>query len=238
MNKPSARVAALLEKTRSNRGRLVFACDATMSRQPTWDLAVQLQSVMFREAAKIGGLDIQLVWYRGVDEVGHTPWLSDVHELVSRMSMIKCDAGTTKIARVLRHVRAEHERETIGAAIFVGDAVEEAVGELYDAAVGQPPWFLFQEGDLPTVAVDRFGVPVSTTQTVESVFRKVAQTTGGAWARFDAHAAGQARRAAAGRRRLRRRRYEGARRSAYRWRAKAAQADEMSDVWPVYVRTC
>ena len=103
--------------------------------------------------------------------------------------MIKCDAGTTKIARVLRHVRAEHEREKIGAVIFIGDAVEEAVGELYDAAAGQPPWFLFQEDDLPTVAVDRFGVPVSTTQTVESVFRKIAQTTGGAWARFDAHAA-------------------------------------------------
>ena len=190
MNKPSARVAALLEKMRSNRGRLVFACDATMSRQPTWDLAVQLQSAMFEQAAKIGGLDIQLVWYRGIDEVAHTPWLSDVHALVSRMSMIKCDAGTTKIARVLRHVRAEHEREKIGAAIFVGDAVEEMPGELYDAAAGQPPWFLFQEDDLPAMTIDRFGAPTPE-MTVESIFRKLAEITGGAYARFNAGAAAQ-----------------------------------------------
>ena len=36
-------------------GRLVFALDATMSRQPTWDMACQLQADMFREAGSIGG---------------------------------------------------------------------------------------------------------------------------------------------------------------------------------------
>ena len=189
----SPRVAALLEKMRSNRGRLVFALDATMSRQPTWDLAVQLQSAMFEQAAKIGGLDIQLVCYRGVDEVGHTPWLSDVHELVSRMSMIKCDAGATKIGGVLRRVRAEHEREKIGAVIFVGDAVEEAPHELYAATVGQPPWFLFQENDAPVVTLDRYGAPVASfdtpVQQVETTFREIARMTGGAYARFDSGAA-------------------------------------------------
>ena len=67
---------------------------------------------------------------------------------ISRMSTIKCMAGTTKIARVLRHIRAEHEREKIGAAIFIGDAVEEQPGELYDAAADLGvPLFMFQEGD-------------------------------------------------------------------------------------------
>ena len=32
----------------SGRGRLIFALDATMSRQPTWDLAQSLQAKMFR----------------------------------------------------------------------------------------------------------------------------------------------------------------------------------------------
>ena len=31
-------------------GRIIFALDATRSRQPTWDAASQLQGDMFREA--------------------------------------------------------------------------------------------------------------------------------------------------------------------------------------------
>ena len=50
------------------RARLIFALDATLSRQPMWDIACQLQTEMFREAAAIGGLDIQLVYYRGMSE--------------------------------------------------------------------------------------------------------------------------------------------------------------------------
>ena len=37
------------------RGRLIFALDATMSRQPTWDTACTLQADMFREAAASAG---------------------------------------------------------------------------------------------------------------------------------------------------------------------------------------
>jgi hypothetical protein len=57
----SPRVAALLEKMRRNRGRLIFALDATASREPTWDMAAQLQASMFEQAAMIGGLDVQLL---------------------------------------------------------------------------------------------------------------------------------------------------------------------------------
>ncbi len=34
--------------TTGERGRLIFALDATMSRQPTWDTACRLQADMFR----------------------------------------------------------------------------------------------------------------------------------------------------------------------------------------------
>ena len=47
------------------RARLIFALDATMSRQPSWDLATHLQAGMFEAASKIGGLDVQLVYFRG-----------------------------------------------------------------------------------------------------------------------------------------------------------------------------
>jgi hypothetical protein len=48
-------------KTTASGGRLVFALDATASRQPTWDTACELQAEMFREVAVIGGLSVQLV---------------------------------------------------------------------------------------------------------------------------------------------------------------------------------
>ena len=44
-----------------------------MSRQPTWDTACALQADMFREAAAIGGLDIQLVYFRGFGECRASP---------------------------------------------------------------------------------------------------------------------------------------------------------------------
>ncbi len=52
--------------TSDGNGKLVFAMDATMSRQPSWDAALQTQAEMFREAGRIGGLDVQLVYF---------PWL-------------------------------------------------------------------------------------------------------------------------------------------------------------------
>ena len=63
-------IAEFIERVRAlgpagaegKRGRLVFALDATMSRQPTWDLACALQADMLREAVGAGGLDIQLVY--------------------------------------------------------------------------------------------------------------------------------------------------------------------------------
>jgi hypothetical protein len=187
----SPRVAALLEKIRRNRGRLIFALDATASRENTWDMAAQLQASMFEEAAKVGGLDVQLVYYRGVGEVRCSSWFSDAHELVSRMSMIRCMAGATKIARVLQHIRTENAREKVSAAIFVGDACEEVPQELYDAAAGLPPVFMFQEGDGLALYVDQRGeyVVAHPPQKVETVFREIARLTNGAWARFDAGAA-------------------------------------------------
>jgi hypothetical protein len=190
----SPRVAALLKKVQASRGRLIFALDATASREPTWDMAAQLQASMFEEAAKIGGLDVQLAYYRGNDEVRHTSWFSDAHELVGRMSAIRCMAGATKITRILRHIRSEHEREKVSAAIFVGDACEEMRGALYEAAAGlDVPIFLFQEGDNLAAYVDYRGEPAfdDPPQKVEHVFRELARLTNGAYARFDTGAAGK-----------------------------------------------
>jgi hypothetical protein len=189
----SPRVAALFKKIQASRGRLIFALDATASREPTWDMAAQLQAQMFEEAAKIGGLDVQLVYYRGTDEVRHTSWFSDAHELLGRMSAIRCAAGTTKIARILRHIRTENERENVSAAIFIGDACEEMRGALYEAAADlDVPLFMFQEGSNLALYVDPCTGLIRADDnppTVETVFRELARITNGAYARFDAGAA-------------------------------------------------
>lgn len=151
---------------------------------------MQTTAAMFEEAAKIGPpIDIQLVYYRGPSEVRALSWLSDASGFINRMSTIKCAAGSTKIGRVLGHIRAENEREKVNAAIFIGDAVEETPGELYDAAAGLAvPVFWFQEGDGAAIHTDQRGEYVLG-EKVEIIFRELARLTSGAWARFDAGAA-------------------------------------------------
>ena len=83
------------------RGRLIFALDATMSRQPTWDRACQIQADMFREAAVVGGLDVQLVYYRGQSECRASPWVAEPGRLGALMSRIDCRGGHTQIAKLL-----------------------------------------------------------------------------------------------------------------------------------------
>ncbi len=167
-------------KEAGRRGRLIFALDATMSRQPTWDTACRLQAEMFREAAAVGGLDVQLVYYRGFGECRASGWVSNGERLAQLMSRIDCRGGHTQIGKILAHARRETERARVQALVFIGDAMEEALDTLA-ASAGElglrgVPVFLFQEG----------GDPVA-----EQAFREIARLTRGAYCRFDAGAAHQ-----------------------------------------------
>jgi len=160
------------------RGRLVFALDATMSRQPTWDTACRLQAEMFREAAAIGGLDVQLVYFRGLNECRASRWVSDGAGLGDLMGRIHCVGGHTQIRKVLSHARAEHGRAKVAALVYVGDAMEEGIDDLA-AGAGELgllgiPAFVFQEGHDPIA---------------EQAFREIARLTRGAYCRFDLSAA-------------------------------------------------
>src|SRR3954464_489820 len=130
-------IAAFVAKARAMsphrpgaRGRLVFALDATMSRQPTWDMACALQADMFREAAALGSLDIRLVYYRGFNECRATGWISDSAQLARLMGKIDCQGGNTQIGKVLSETRREAVASAVRAVVFVGDAVEESVDDL------------------------------------------------------------------------------------------------------------
>ncbi|WP_439331605.1 VWA domain-containing protein [Pelagibacterium lacus] len=162
------------------RGRLLFAMDATMSRQPTWDLACQLQGEMFETVARTGGLDVQLIYFRGFGECQASKWVSDARALADLMSGIDCRGGHTQISKVLSHARAEHNKEPVNAVVYVGDAMEEDIDRLAQKA-GELgllgcPMFLFQEGH-DVVA--------------ERAFKEFARLTKGAYARFNAGAAAE-----------------------------------------------
>src|SRR2546429_2000566 len=89
-----AKVKTLAPSTGTGlRGRLIFALDATMSRQPLWDTACKLQADMFREAAAIGGLDVQLIYYRGLAECRASRWVSQAERLGGPMSRLDCRGG-------------------------------------------------------------------------------------------------------------------------------------------------
>jgi hypothetical protein len=175
-----AAVDAFLEGNRqmlavdSGCGRLIFALDATASRQPTWTMACRLQGEMFQEVAKVGGLDVQLVFYRG-RECQASRWVSDAKALTAMMTQVGCESGYTQIRKVLAHARRENSRQKVRALVFVGDAVEEQAADLYAAAreLGLPA-FMFQEADDPAVT---------------TVFREIARLTKGAHCHFTPGAA-------------------------------------------------
>lgn len=173
-------VRALGPSTAGSRGRLIFALDATMSRQPTWDTACTLQAGMFREAASTGGLDIQLVYFRGLNECRASGWVMDSDRLAELMSRIDCRGGQTQIGKVLSHARQEHAHQKVQGLVFVGDAMEESIDNLCQAAgelglLGVPA-FMFQEGEDPVA---------------ENAYREIARLSRGAYCRFDAGSAHQ-----------------------------------------------
>ena len=162
------------------RGRMIFAIDATASREPAWDLACQIQAEMFAATRALGGLDIQLCFYRGFGEFKKTKWLGSADELISRMTKVRCLAGRTQIAKLLRHAEAQSKTEKVDALVFVGDVVEEDVDELGHLAgrlglIGTPA-FIFHEGGEPSSA---------------RAMQQIARLSGGAYSRFDAGSAAQ-----------------------------------------------
>jgi hypothetical protein len=174
-----AQVGKLAPRTEpGKRGRLIFALDATLSRQPTWDTACRLQADMFREAASIGGLDIQLAYYRGMAECRVSGWVGGAERLAHLMSAIDCRGGRTQIGRIIAHAVRETRGAKVQALVFVGDAMEEKLDDLCHAAgelgLLSVPAFMFQEGPDPVA---------------EQAFREIARLTRGAYCRFDPGAA-------------------------------------------------
>lgn len=177
-----ARDVRRLARSGGEPGRLVFAMDATASREPVWAQACDVQVGMFLEAERLGGLDVQLVYYRGLDECRASRWVSSPAELVGLMRKVGCLAGRTQIGRVLRHAVSETERRRVQALVFVGDACEEPIDELGDLA-----------GRLGLLGVRAFLFHEGGDREALRAFEHLAKLTGGAVCRFDQGSAAQLR---------------------------------------------
>lgn len=155
-------------------GRLLFAMDATASREPTWDHACTIQGEMFVAADGLGGLEVRLAFYRGFDEFKVSRWTSDGRALARLMGSVRCLAGRTQIGRLLRYAGELRRESRIDALVFVGDCCEEDVDQVGHEA-GQlgllgVPVFVFQEGS------DR---------AASRLFPQIAKLTRGAHCKFD-----------------------------------------------------
>lgn len=166
--------AKVLGVQNAGEGRLILALDATMSRQPTWDLACEIQAKMFDAVGKTNALQVQLVYFRGLGECAASRFVSDTATLKKLMLKIDCRGGHTQIGKVLTHTLKEHAKAKVNALVFIGDAMEEAVDDLAvkagELGLKGVPVFVFQEGH-----------DVGAT----SALKEIARLSRGAWFRFD-----------------------------------------------------
>ena len=167
-------------RTAGQEAHLVFALDATASRQYTWDRATQLQGEMFVSTQALGGLRIQLSYFRGLGEFYSSEWQSDPDNLLRQMSGLQCQAGMTQIERLLRHAIQQNNEQKLRGVIFIGDAMEENIDVLCQLAgklgLLSVPLFIFQERQDPVA---------------RQAFEEMARLSGGAYCQFDAASAEQ-----------------------------------------------
>ena len=162
--------------------RLIFALDATASRELTWDLASSLHSELFN-AAKSANLAVQLVHFGGFNQFQASSWNSSPEQLLRHMQQVRCLGGMTQIRRVLSHILNESSADqTVKAAVYIGDMCEEPMVEIVNTAgqlgLRQVPVFVFQEGN------ERYAT---------EVFRSIAERSGGAHMPFESGSAAQLR---------------------------------------------
>lgn len=176
--KVNATPAPVAAANQGRQGRLMFAMDATASREPSWDQACHIQSEMFDATASLGGLDVQLCYFRGFREFRASSWVMDARRLARLMGGVRCAGGRTQIGRALEHALAETRTTPVNALVFIGDCMEEDIDALCASA-----------GELGLLGVPVFIFHEGRDHVAERCFREICRLSRGAYCRFDAGSA-------------------------------------------------
>ena len=104
------------------RPRLVFAVDATASREPAWAAARQVTDAVVK--ALPGELDVALAVHGGGRVHTFSAFTNDAATLRDRTAGITCFAGLTRLLPILA---ASLKRPAVRVVVYVGDVFEENV---------------------------------------------------------------------------------------------------------------
>jgi hypothetical protein len=162
------------------RPRLIFAVDATASREPAWTAARQVTDVLVK--ALPGALDVALAVHGGSRVHTFTAFTSDANTLRDRAAGVSCVAGMTRLLPILS---ASLKHPAVRVVIYIGDVFEENLlrGRQIADAMGAQRTRLIVLHDTTDPAARRD----------TEVFWDLAKRTGGCVLPFDAAAPGRLR---------------------------------------------
>jgi hypothetical protein len=164
----------------SSRPRLVFAVDATASREPAWAAARQVTDSLVK--ALPGELDVSLAVHGGSRVHTFTEFTSNASVLRDRAAGVTCQAGLTRLLPILA---TSLKQPSVRVIIYIGDVFEESLPHGRDLAnqLGSRGTKLFVLHDTSDASARRDA----------EIFWDLAKRTGGCVLPFDANAPGRLR---------------------------------------------
>jgi hypothetical protein len=104
----------------STRPRLIFAVDATASREPAWNAARGVTDALVK--ALPGELDVALAVHGGGRVHTFTPFTTQANTLRDQAAGVRCRAGFTRMLPILA---AAVKEPGVRVVIYIGDVFEE-----------------------------------------------------------------------------------------------------------------
>jgi hypothetical protein len=162
------------------RPRLIFAVDATASREQAWAAARQVTDTLVK--ALPGELDVALAVHGGSRVHTFTAFTNNAATLRDRAAGVTCEAGLTRLLPILS---ASVRRPAIRVVVYIGDVFEESLpeGRRLADAMGEQGTKLIVLHDTADPAARRDA----------EMFWDLARRTGGCVLPFDASASSRLR---------------------------------------------
>jgi len=102
--------------------RLVFAVDATASREPAWAAARQVTDALVK--ALPGELEVALAVHGGSRVHTFTGFTNNAATLRDRAAGVVCEAGTTRLLPILA---TSLKQQSVRVVVYIGDVFEESM---------------------------------------------------------------------------------------------------------------